>query len=745
MPENENKAQSNSSDSPQEQLKTLKIINEVYKIFQKDKEKFLVFRGLPNINYALESAAARRFRNNNERSQLDFINYHKVLLDEIKTGHYKGINNEDLAQMSELELLAQVQHLGGATCLTDFSLNLLVSLWFATSPKSSDDKSVNTGDQKAKDEKAANDRKREENYEKNSIEGDEEAHGALYIINLNSEQNREKFLDVMTLKEREKTSVEDILTYRCEERVSDEHFWYWKPRKTNGRVNNQSSIFIFGLPEVEDSYFEIVPIHKNDKADIRRELKTYFGLDVKTIFPDLHGFSLTANSHTSKLYKKFNQNCLDIARDYLHSKDYNACLNHLNEIKECESADGSICKRHISTQKCDWTYERKYLEAMCQNMKARDEYEKKQSNDDKKMGHISYDYLVSCQEKAVSQLYEAMNSQNKRIKLNCVMALVKCFYDIVICDEDYLEKDYAIKNERSEFIKLINKADNYIEEQNEKINIPEKTVKEDFVLSIERKYQIYFSLLELSIFAKAKDIYLDYRTHIKKLLEEKNYLNAGFLLDFFDIIAETVLNISPSDLVDENKKVNEQVKSTKKQKKIKKQFEWEFETIQHSLDRLKEKANINNEKLNKLLDDIEAEILNSSTPSREHIGNEVNRIERDAEDSMTNVESEHKNGKQDKNHKDIFAFTLKWDYEDMKHWLKNEYGDNTSLTILCNEMKRMQDSWMYRMFETAHTFKHEESQKVKNVKEEIDPKDKDKDHIPASISKKAQTVTPSGN
>ena len=46
----------------------------------------------------------------------------------------------DYADYSDLEILADIQHNGGATCLVDFSKNLLTALWFACSNEKDDKK-----------------------------------------------------------------------------------------------------------------------------------------------------------------------------------------------------------------------------------------------------------------------------------------------------------------------------------------------------------------------------------------------------------------------------------------------------------------------------------------------------------------------------------------------------------------------------------------------------------------------------
>lgn len=57
-------------------------------------------------------------------------NYVNILRDMIKTAkrHFPDKYQEE---MSDLDILADIQHNGGATCLVDFSKNVLTALWFA--------------------------------------------------------------------------------------------------------------------------------------------------------------------------------------------------------------------------------------------------------------------------------------------------------------------------------------------------------------------------------------------------------------------------------------------------------------------------------------------------------------------------------------------------------------------------------------------------------------------------------------
>ncbi len=47
--------------------------------------------------------------------------------------------------MSDLDVLAEIQHLGGATCLVDFSTNFLIALWMASGEESKKEPKLNNG------------------------------------------------------------------------------------------------------------------------------------------------------------------------------------------------------------------------------------------------------------------------------------------------------------------------------------------------------------------------------------------------------------------------------------------------------------------------------------------------------------------------------------------------------------------------------------------------------------------------
>ena len=87
-----------------------------------------LFRGVSKGSYEIEASAYRRLpegaRNNPAwllRINQDLIEKAQLLVHDQKNGQ----------RLSDLELLAELQHFGAATCLIDFTRNALVALWLA--------------------------------------------------------------------------------------------------------------------------------------------------------------------------------------------------------------------------------------------------------------------------------------------------------------------------------------------------------------------------------------------------------------------------------------------------------------------------------------------------------------------------------------------------------------------------------------------------------------------------------------
>ena len=171
-------------------LDAYKVLLDLY------KEKDQLYKYLkPEI---IRSGASIRLRSDESThlAPANYIHYIKNIINEVKQSypHYK--------QNTDLEILAELQHKGGASCLVDFSNNILISLWFAT-------------------------------------QGDDSDFGYLYLYDLNadafmrdnisfiSSKNSDKGIEQLLMQTRKTSSYAAEYKYR---------FWSWRPTNINSRI-----------------------------------------------------------------------------------------------------------------------------------------------------------------------------------------------------------------------------------------------------------------------------------------------------------------------------------------------------------------------------------------------------------------------------------------------------------------------------------------------------------------------------
>ena len=150
--------------------------------------------------------------------------------------------------LSDLQLLAKLQHLGAATGLLDFSWNPLVGLWFACE--------------------------------------EPDAEGKLFVINLN---------DPIQVAMISKDDVEQRASRLFLPGEGPPSMAYWEPTASgdaSARILRQRSVFVIGRPNMpEDSNIIAgIIIAQEDKNELIRELGL---LDVshRSLFMDAHGFA----------------------------------------------------------------------------------------------------------------------------------------------------------------------------------------------------------------------------------------------------------------------------------------------------------------------------------------------------------------------------------------------------------------------------------------------------------------------
>ena len=258
--------------SEERKIKTIaEYLKEVSKIKDQWPNSVLAFRGQENEEWPLASSAERRLHASSaDQDKVTtglFIEYHHNLLTRCKLKNYHQREGKPL---DELELLADLQHHGAATCLIDFTRNALIALWFAC-------------------EKS-------------------DAEGKVFVVNTADET---AFLEI-TPADIENRSISDILEFKTRETGKDQadeaptreasspsinepNFWYWSPAHLNERITAQHSLFLFGPSssiELQLKPEELV-IESSSKEQIRQELKELHDIHEESLFPDFIGFAYT--------------------------------------------------------------------------------------------------------------------------------------------------------------------------------------------------------------------------------------------------------------------------------------------------------------------------------------------------------------------------------------------------------------------------------------------------------------------
>ncbi len=196
----------------------------------------------------------------------NYINTLEELINNAKK-HYPTKYEKEL---SDLDILADIQHNGGATCLVDFSKNILTSLWFACSGDSQYDGYVYCYD-----------------YINDMIRND-----AITYIRPDDEKKSIRDLVSQTYKE---TNISSDITAR---------FCLWEPSTRNNRILRQDSIFLFGIEKfhVKTHDIKVIRIPAECKENICFALRNIFNITGSVIFNDPAGYA-TTNSKDSPYHK----------------------------------------------------------------------------------------------------------------------------------------------------------------------------------------------------------------------------------------------------------------------------------------------------------------------------------------------------------------------------------------------------------------------------------------------------------
>ena len=201
-----------------------------------------LFRGVSDQSYEIQASAYRRLPEEEIDNPARLLRINKRLIEEAKT---QGHDQKNGQRLSDLELLAELQHHGAATCLIDFSRNALTALWFACQQDSAE----------------------------------KETNGKVFAVP-----------DIVSLKEVTPDLIAERIDYFFKPDGQGQYPLYkWKPKLQNNRIIAQHSVFVFGGDQIRAETECVIIL--NSKEAILKSLAEISDITEASIFPDFDGFA----------------------------------------------------------------------------------------------------------------------------------------------------------------------------------------------------------------------------------------------------------------------------------------------------------------------------------------------------------------------------------------------------------------------------------------------------------------------
>ena len=280
------------------------------------------FRGQANAAWKVESSAFRRLEKDGDDTpdKKRIITY--LQKDILEPARMNGYGIKDGQKLSDLKLLAKLQHHGAATCLIDFTRELLVAMWFACQIHKDENDAETDGKVFIVD---INDLKTFLSLEREDLEHEDGIEAALNF----GTRGRGSIPDIdqnirhtSLLLSKQKNAPENTTSIG-----QTPSYWYWSPHSMNERILRQNSLFVFGEPGVLDEHLiGEIQIRQEDKKNVLEELRT-LGITREALFKDIPGFA-ASHGHDQPISPRY-----ESAEDYRQAGDVAYQKNELEKAQ----------------------------------------------------------------------------------------------------------------------------------------------------------------------------------------------------------------------------------------------------------------------------------------------------------------------------------------------------------------------------------------------------------------------------
>jgi tetratricopeptide (TPR) repeat protein len=242
----------------------MKWVSNLYED-EKDEREF-VFRGVTNEEYPIQASAVLR---PDEKEQTDekkrrFEKFLYINKDLIRKAKQRGYNKKDGTELNVLDILAELQHYGAATCLIDFTYSAQIALWFACQPH----------------------RKKQEEHkdkEKEPEDSKKPVNGKVYAVHIKPPKFTEITPEFMAKDTEQKKDIGYFL------KEGNDAQLYLQPKLQNHRIIAQQSVFLFGQYKFKGDDYCVIDAACKEK--ILKELHRVSSITDDKLFPDFEGFA----------------------------------------------------------------------------------------------------------------------------------------------------------------------------------------------------------------------------------------------------------------------------------------------------------------------------------------------------------------------------------------------------------------------------------------------------------------------
>ena len=233
----------------QNEQPTIKTLGEFMDRVDRLRPRKCLFRGLPNQEHSIEASAWRRLKNEQDSNNIDkLLEINSGL---IRDARLRGYDEKEERKLSDLEILAELQHFRAATFLTDFTYGPQVALWFACGQSFKDPQN-----------------------------SEELSDGKVCAVFVNPDRVIEVTPELLK---------QDISFFFDANADGTYPLYWWEPGELNSRIPPQQSVFLFGGARTIEPDMECI-ILEADKRAIRDSIEGFLQTTETTLFPDFDGF-----------------------------------------------------------------------------------------------------------------------------------------------------------------------------------------------------------------------------------------------------------------------------------------------------------------------------------------------------------------------------------------------------------------------------------------------------------------------